>query len=330
MKTFFFIEKKKWLLLLLVSAVYCTETKSQGKYISYPEFDEYTQIGTCVVSFNNICIIKQEKAGVANYILCLNNKMEYDPYAQDLLGIPVSDVDVPYEERKQAAIVLFTDASRVSVPMNFVKNKFKGNLSLSQFNTIKSKEIKGVKLLKSDWEYSVDDNKRAEVKQDLQLLSKSIQGILDVYKAREKEKEESYQMLKERAERYKKELEQETLNHVESKRIIKESESNEIFEVVEQMPRFPDGGDDGLMQYLARNVKYPTLAKENGAQGYVVVKFVVEKDGNITDVHVGNKVDPYLASEAIRVIKHMPKWKPGIHKNEIVRVKYAVRIGFKL
>ena len=109
-----------------------------------------------------------------------------------------------------------------------------------------------------------------------------------------------------------------------------EVEEQEIFEVVEQMPEFPNGGMAGLMQYLSKNIKYPTIAQENGTQGRVTVQFVVNKDGSIVDAKVLRGVDPYLDKEAVRVIMGMPKWKPGMQRGKPVRVKYTVPVMFRL
>ena len=108
-----------------------------------------------------------------------------------------------------------------------------------------------------------------------------------------------------------------------------EPEEQTIFEVVEQMPEFP-GGQAALMQYLAKNIKYPTIAQENGTQGRVTVQFVVNRDGSIVDAKVLRGVDPYLDKEAIRVISSMPKWKPGMQRGKAVRVKYTVPVMFRL
>ena len=108
-----------------------------------------------------------------------------------------------------------------------------------------------------------------------------------------------------------------------------EPEEETIFQVVEQMPEFP-GGMSALMQYLGKNIKYPTIAQENGVQGRVIVQFVVNRDGTIVDPVVVLSVDPYLDKEAIRVIKAMPKWKPGQQRGKAVRVKYTVPVTFKL
>lgn len=109
-----------------------------------------------------------------------------------------------------------------------------------------------------------------------------------------------------------------------------EPEEQTIFEVVEQMPEFPNGGMAGLMQFLSKNIKYPTIAQENGTQGRVTVQFVVNRDGSIVDAKVLRGVDPYLDKEALRVIGTMPKWKPGMQRGKPVRVKYTVPVMFRL
>ena len=106
-------------------------------------------------------------------------------------------------------------------------------------------------------------------------------------------------------------------------------EETKVFDVVEQMPSFP-GGDAELMKYLSTHIKYPVVAEENGVQGRVVVSFVVEKDGSITDVKVVRSVDPSLDKEATRVVKSMPKWIPGKQNGSPVRVKFNVPVSFKL
>jgi protein TonB len=106
-------------------------------------------------------------------------------------------------------------------------------------------------------------------------------------------------------------------------------EENKVFDVVEQMPSFP-GGMGALMSWLSQNIKYPVIAAENGVQGRVIVQFVVEKDGSITDVKVAKSVDPSLDKEASRVVSAMPKWTPGKQNGSAVRVKYTVPVTFKL
>ena len=111
---------------------------------------------------------------------------------------------------------------------------------------------------------------------------------------------------------------------------VEEEEEEEIFMVVESMPEFP-GGQQALFKYLADNVKYPVIAQENGIQGRVICQFVVNKDGSIVDVQaVRSSGEPSLDKEAIRVIKSMPKWKPGKQRGKPVRVKYTVPVNFRL
>ena len=106
-------------------------------------------------------------------------------------------------------------------------------------------------------------------------------------------------------------------------------EETKVFDVVEQMPQYK-GGDQALMDYLNKSIKYPVIAEENGIQGRVVCTFVVERDGSITDVKVVRSVDPSLDKEAVRVLKAMPKWIPGKQNGSAVRVKFTLPVTFKL
>jgi len=106
-------------------------------------------------------------------------------------------------------------------------------------------------------------------------------------------------------------------------------EETKVFDVVEQMPQFP-GGPQALFEYLSKNIKYPVVAEENGIQGRVIVTFVVERDGSITDVRVAKSVDPSLDKEAQRVVRSMPHWIPGKQNGSAVRVKYTVPVTFIL
>jgi TonB family protein len=106
-------------------------------------------------------------------------------------------------------------------------------------------------------------------------------------------------------------------------------EAENAFNVVEQMPQFP-GGDVELMKFLNKNVKYPVAAMKAGTQGRVIVQFIVEADGSITNVKVLKKVSDEIDAEAVRVIKAMPKWKPGMQKGQPVRVKYTIPVTFRL
>lgn len=102
-----------------------------------------------------------------------------------------------------------------------------------------------------------------------------------------------------------------------------------IFQITEVMPEFP-GGQAALLSFLSKNIKYPAVAQENGAQGRVIVQFVVNRDGSVVDPVVLRSVDPSLDREALRVISAMPKWRPGIQRGRTVRVKYTVPVTFKL
>ncbi len=109
-----------------------------------------------------------------------------------------------------------------------------------------------------------------------------------------------------------------------------EEEEETVFVVVETMPEFP-GGQAELFKFLSQNVKYPVIAQENGIQGRVICQFVVNRDGSIVDVEVVRSGgDASLDKEAVRVIKSMPKWKPGKQRGKPVRVKYTVPVNFRL
>ncbi len=103
-----------------------------------------------------------------------------------------------------------------------------------------------------------------------------------------------------------------------------------VFEVVEQMPEFPDGGMAGLMEYFKKNLRYPEEAKKAGTQGRVVVQFLINKNGAISDANVLRSVDRLLDAEAVRLVRSMPKWKPGMQKGKAVTVKYTVPVLFSL
>lgn len=115
--------------------------------------------------------------------------------------------------------------------------------------------------------------------------------------------------------------------------VVEEEEEEEaaqqIFTVVEKQPEFP-GGMSELMKFLAKSIKYPVIAQENGIQGRVVCSFVVNRDGSIVDIQVMRGVDPSLDKEAVRVIGTMPKWKPGEQRGKPVRVRFILPVQFRL
>lgn len=101
------------------------------------------------------------------------------------------------------------------------------------------------------------------------------------------------------------------------------------FDVVEEMPSFPGGGG-ALSAWLSNNIQYPKQARESGIQGRVIVEFIVEVDGSISNVKIGRSVDKDLDNEALRLVKGMPKWNPGKHNGTEVRVKYSIPILFRV
>ena len=108
-----------------------------------------------------------------------------------------------------------------------------------------------------------------------------------------------------------------------------EVQEQEIFQIVEEMPSFP-GGEAKLMEYVAKNIKYPQIARETGIQGRVFVGFVVEPDGSISNVKLLRGIGGGCDEEAMRVIKSLPKWKPGKQRGKAVRVSYQIPVFFKL
>ncbi len=108
-----------------------------------------------------------------------------------------------------------------------------------------------------------------------------------------------------------------------------EVEEQQVFFIVENMPEFP-GGDLELRKYIAANVIYPEIAKENGIQGKVYVQFVVNQRGEVEQVKIARGVDPALDKEAVRIIQSLPKWKPGSQRGKPVKVSYTVPINFQL
>ncbi len=108
-----------------------------------------------------------------------------------------------------------------------------------------------------------------------------------------------------------------------------EEEEAQIFFIVEKMPEFP-GGELGLRKYIATHVKYPNIARENGIEGKIYIRFCVTSQGKVEKVSVARGVDPILNKEAVRVVKALPKWKPGEQRGKKVNVWYTVPINFQL
>lgn len=105
-------------------------------------------------------------------------------------------------------------------------------------------------------------------------------------------------------------------------------EANKIYDAVEKMPEFP-GGKEALKYYVANSIKYPAEAEKAGIQGRVHTAFIVEKDGCVTGARAMTSVDPQLDAEALRIVRNMPKWTPGMQDGKPVRVKYLVPVTFR-
>ena len=111
--------------------------------------------------------------------------------------------------------------------------------------------------------------------------------------------------------------------------VSQKDQKEEPFDVVEDMPAFP-GGMEAMIQFISNNIQYPADAQKQKVDGRVLVNFVVEKDGSITEVKVIKPAFPSLDAEAIRVVKAMPKWKPGYQRGQAVRVQFTMPINFSL
>ena len=110
----------------------------------------------------------------------------------------------------------------------------------------------------------------------------------------------------------------------------KKPTEEEAFLVVDELPEFPQGGINGLMRYLTQHVRYPMVAQKNRIQGRVLCQFIVNADGSIADVQVLNGVHPALNAETVRVLRGMPRWKPGKREGEPVRVRCTLPVEFRL
>lgn len=105
---------------------------------------------------------------------------------------------------------------------------------------------------------------------------------------------------------------------------------DEVFLVAETMPSFMDGTIETFRAWVMQNVKFPQIALENNIQGRVVLSFVIDKDGRLTNVEVLQAPDRSLAEEAVRVLSKSPKWSPGKQRNQTVRVKFTLPVDFRV
>ncbi len=111
--------------------------------------------------------------------------------------------------------------------------------------------------------------------------------------------------------------------------VVEVDEDDRVYEFVEENAQFP-GGDEACIKWLSEHIKYPSIAQEQGIQGRVYLKFVVNRDGSIVDVEVIKSPDPSLSKEAERVVKSMPKWKPARQGNKTVRSRFNLPVMFRL
>ena len=109
-----------------------------------------------------------------------------------------------------------------------------------------------------------------------------------------------------------------------------EIEDDQPFIKVEKMPSFQGGDLNKFRNWVQERVRYPQIAQENGVSGKVVLSFVIEKDGTLTNIEVLQSPDRSLADEAVRVLKTSPKWEPGYQRNQPVRVKYTLPVDFRI
>ena len=154
--------------------------------------------------------------------------------------------------------------------------------------------------------------------------SKEIVDILEIVEDEDIEIDESQLVSNEIVSEY--------ADYTDTEIIVAEEEIDEdvVFQVVEQQPEFP-GGLQALYKYLADNINYPRVSRENGSQGRVFIRFVVNTDGSIQDAEViRSSGDVYLDREAVRVVSGMPKWSPGMQAGKAVRVYFTVPVLFKL
>ena len=110
--------------------------------------------------------------------------------------------------------------------------------------------------------------------------------------------------------------------------ILNPDSTEEVYGIVEQMPSFP-GGSAALMEYISKNIRYPKGREESSIQGRVIVTFVVEKDGKISNIKVAKSLHPLFDAEAVRVVSSMPNWIPGRQNGVAYRVKYTIPVTFR-
>jgi periplasmic protein TonB len=128
---------------------------------------------------------------------------------------------------------------------------------------------------------------------------------------------------------YLEELQKEDVQKKETKKDTEAPVDNQLYTIVEEMPSFP-GGEQGLMEYLSKNLRYPFTALDKKIENIVICIFFIEKDGSINQAEVIQSVNPLLDKEALRVIRTLPRWKPARQHGKPIRVKYILPVSFRL
>lgn len=119
------------------------------------------------------------------------------------------------------------------------------------------------------------------------------------------------------------------LTTINAQKTVVSKKNQKVYDVVEKMPQYP-GGMVALFEFLEKNLKYPADAQKQKVEGRVIVSFIVETDGSISDINIVRKVFPSLDEEAVRLLGMMPRWSPGLQNGKPVRVKYAIPITYSL
>jgi len=111
---------------------------------------------------------------------------------------------------------------------------------------------------------------------------------------------------------------------------VTETDPNQIFVSVEQNPEFKNGGQPGFIAFLQKTIRFPAVDRENGTSGRVIIQFVVEKDGSLTDIKILRTPSPTMGDAAVSAIKSSPAWRPGKQNGQPVRVQYTIPFSFSL
>lgn len=209
--------------------------------------------------------------------------------------------------------------------IEMVKPKYKEtNTEVTQFAKLEKAEVK-------------NDIKKVEQAPPPPELKSSIKFVAPVIKKDEEVKDENMKSQDELSDTKVaisvadvKGSEKGTVDIVDVKTAVTQEEEEKVYQVIEQMPVFPDGGEAGLLNYINKNIKYPVIAQENGIQGKVILRFVVSKTGMVDKVEIVRSLDPACDKEAIRVVKTLPKFIPGKQNGVNVAVWYTLPVTYRL